>query len=163
SMTPFASSADGSGNALKWDPSSSGSASSNKPSRAIGSETLPTALTLITTDEFDLLGRQRLHTDARTHQHYTAYEAIGDGCSTLERTINIPYWSGTAAHLPIRVSELDHTGKLHAVFTLAPSISLTMGTGSASGPVALPSTTLIYQSLTLYSYDPKDGTLTFVD
>ncbi|MCA9264273.1 MAG: hypothetical protein KDA60_10515, partial [Planctomycetales bacterium] len=68
----------------KWDADTVGSASSNKPTRDTG---LPAALSLVTTIEYDALGRQRKSTDASGEEHYTVYEA--------NRTIQFPFWDGT--------------------------------------------------------------------
>ncbi|MCA9265606.1 MAG: hypothetical protein KDA60_17215, partial [Planctomycetales bacterium] len=67
----------------KWDADTVGSASSNKPSRS----GLPTALSLVTSIEYDSLGRRRKVTDPSGEEHYTVYES--------NRILQFPHWNGS--------------------------------------------------------------------
>jgi RHS repeat-associated protein len=162
--TSLPSSADLSGNIDKWDPSTVGDAdglvgtSAGQVFRPTG---LPTALAIVTSVEFDAIGREKLRRDPPTEintsgaMHYTAYEVDG----AVERVIKFPYWnsSNDQPRAPIQVSETDASGRLAAQYTLAVATP-TMDT-SSTYPVALGSTleSAVKKSLTKYIYDGATG------
>lgn len=151
-------SADASGNSGKWVPSTNGDADGNAPARG-GS--LPTVLALVTSTEFDLLGRAILRTDPPTAQnpngaqHYTAYQTANG----VDRVVEFPYWDSSAGQprLPIRVRELDAMDRLAAGYELAPDTPAMNG----AIPVGLDSTleSAARKSLTKYEYDSATGRL----
>lgn len=137
----------------RWVPPCFGGAHENRPEgRGWNEEELPAPLTLVTTQEFDVLGRPSLQTEPDGSQHYTVYDG--------NRVIQVPYWDGTAAQLPIQVVELDNSDRISATYSLPPTFELTtVGTSPNVLPTKLDSapTSSDYVSLTRYFYDGGMG------
>jgi RHS repeat-associated protein len=147
-------------NPTKWARPIDGGANDNKPaSRAWNSESLPTALALVTTQEFDQLGRPVVRTDPATPQnsngarHYTVYQAKTNG---VTRVIQVPYSGSVTA--PIEVNEYDTHGRISLSYTLPPNY--TMSGGSTPTGLAADPDTDDYLGLTRYLYDANGGRLT---
>ncbi len=120
-------------NSSKWDDSSIGSASSNKPTRGAG---LPTAVEQVTQQEYDSQGRVVLRvqedgTDgAVLSRHYTVYEK--------NRMLQFPYWDTSANEslLPIQVSAYDDSVTGTEQYSVDPARKAQSGgvpTGLSSG------------------------------
>jgi RHS repeat-associated protein len=123
--------------------------SAGKPSRG----SLPTALAIVSSSEFDEQGRPRLRTDPPTEvntagaKHYMAYEKDGD----VERIIVFPFWNSTTdqSRLPTQVTESNAGGTLIARYTVAAQQAGNAG----DPPVALGNLeSATKKSLTKYSY-----------
>jgi RHS repeat-associated protein len=139
---------------VSWNDDGDGDSSYNssaKPARGGG---LPTAMALVSSHEFDALGREYLHTDPRGAKHYTAYETDGD----VDRIIRFRYWNSSVNEpvLPIEVSEQDAMDRLSSVYTLGPDTPTLNG---SNVPIALGSTleAATRETLTRHIFDPYTG------
>ncbi|MCA9077796.1 MAG: hypothetical protein KDA93_22405, partial [Planctomycetaceae bacterium] len=143
-----------SGSSGEWEAWTTGSASTNKPTRG----SLPTALGLAKKTFFDDLGRQTHTEDPGGAEHYMVYENT--------RTIRFPYWDSTNSKslLPIQVSELadDETqvGETYAVRASYTAISTSSSepTGFSTEPGQSD-----FVSWTRYTYHDTTGSLSTVD
>jgi RHS repeat-associated protein len=118
--------------------------------------TLPTALALVTRQEFDSQGRPTLFTNPGGDRHYTLYES--------DRRIEFSYLDGNGMpQMPTRISVADIQGKTAEAYSIRgnyTAISVTNGvpTGFSTQPDQDD-----YVSWTKYAYDEESGDLSAVD
>ena len=136
----------------KWNPSSHGAASSNKPTR---DSSLPAELAYVWRQEYDTRGRPTLTKLPDDTEHYTVYEE--------DLTLEFPYWdSGTDKPLlPIRAIQTNGGGQITDVYTIDPDrTAVTSGkpTGLSSGTGQSH-----YISWAVFDYHDTSGEIVAID
>ena len=146
------------GNSTKWVTSTSGSASSNAPTRGSG---LPTALQQVSRTEFDSQGRTTLTaledgtTGTILSKHYTVYQT--------NLTLQFPYWNESTSQplLPIQAMATNNAGEVTDDYAVDPARTTASGgvpTGLSSGTNQSHYVRWIHNS-----YDAFTGKLSAVD
>ena len=146
------------GNDTKWvsaNDDGDGDTSYESTAKPTRSGSLPAALALVTTEEFDDQGRVTLRTDPLGVKHFTVYED--------NRTLSFSYWdtSSNKPLTPISATVTDDGGSVRESYSVDPD-----RTAQTSGvPTGLTSGTnqSHYLSWTRHYYDGTNGRLDHVD
>ena len=170
-------SADATGNDSKWVKSTDefpvGTSNANLPTRGVGSQTLPTALAIVTQREFDDLGRLVKTIDPPTDEntngaeHHTVYVEDDNGTSSddsddLTIVMHFPYWHSTnKSAKPVQVAVADNGDVLLETY----EIDGDSGSVTAGATPALSSSPSQddYVRWTRFDYDDVNGRLEHAD